>query len=338
MLVAAGITACGGDTDRDPTARGGSGGSGTADAGVGGAGSGGLGGSGGVIVVTGGTAGISGSGGSNEPCYTEQFLVEVPPEGVPAEPGQICAANADPVESYRAARVTLTNVPGDPQAVTGHIELDDSVAADVVGLPVVEVVEATHPSAAALTVSELLPDPAGGFNFRATWAAPVTLERYYEVRVSIRTQLTLRCAPDSSITRRVHALTEVYQCVESGSEPTPIWVSSGDTCIVCRIIAEMAPSPIVPDKQADELPLAKALRLRIVELARVSNTVVLLAENDGGEGLDYEWHPSEGRLEQLAPDVVAWTLEPGARGPIIQVAVMGDNTAAVASRSFYEAA
>jgi hypothetical protein len=100
----------------------------------------------------------------------------------------------------------------------------------------------------------------------------------------------------------------------------------------------MAPSPIVPDKGADGLPLARALRLRIVELARVGSTVVLLAENDGGAGLDYEWHPSDGRIEQLAPDVVAWTVAEGMAAPFIQAAVWGADAAAVTSWAWNEAA
>ena len=99
-----------------------------------------------------------------------------------------------------------------------------------------------------------------------------------------------------------------------------------------------APSPIVPDKHADELPLAQALRLRIVELARVSNTIVLLAENDGGEGLEYEWLPSAGRIERLDDDVIAWTLEEGTPDPFIQAAVYGKNAAAVASFAFNDRA
>jgi hypothetical protein len=344
MLVAAGVTpfaACGGDTERDPSDRGGGAGTAMADASSGG-GFGGTGGSldsgvGGLIVPS--TGGGGGTAGGNACAFgvVEELTVQLPPEGVPAEPGQICATSTEPVGSYRAARVTLAAVPGDAAAVTGRIEIDERIAAEIVGLPVVEVVESTHVDA-VLTVSELVANPSGGYDFRASWAGPVQSSSFAPVRVSVRTQLELRCAPGSSVTRRVHALTEIYLCMEDYDDPTPVWVSSGDTCIVCRVIAEMAPSPIVPDKQADDLPLARALRLRIVELARVSNSLVLLAENDGGEGLAYEWYPSEGRVEQLAPDIIAWTLEPGARAPIIQVAVMSEHAAAVASRGFYEAA
>src|SRR5262249_40666891 len=147
---------------------------------------------------------------------------------------------------------------------------------------------------------------ATGYSFKARWAALLspTLAAG-TVRITVRTTLEVSCVPDT-ITRLVHAVTDLYLC---GGDFGTEWASSGDRCVVCRIIAEMAPSPIVPDKTADELPLARALRLRIVELARVSNTVVLLAENDGGDGLDYEWQASGGRIERLAPDVVAWTLE-----------------------------
>jgi hypothetical protein len=103
---------------------------------------------------------------------------------------------------------------------------------------------------------------------------------------------------------------------------------------VCRIIAEMAPSPIVPDSTGDPLPLSQVLRLRIVELARVANVVVLLAENDGGAGLEYEWQASAGKIEHLAPDVVAWTLEEGLAAPTIHAAVWGSDAAAVASFAF----
>jgi hypothetical protein len=100
----------------------------------------------------------------------------------------------------------------------------------------------------------------------------------------------------------------------------------------------MAPSPILPGSIEDELPLAQALRLRIVELARIANTVVLLAEHDGGSGLDYEWLASVGQVERLAPDVVAWTLAEGQPDPLIQAAVAGPSSVAVASFAFNERA
>ena len=136
----------------------------------------------------------------------------------------------------------------------------------------------------------------------------------------------------------IHAAMDIHLCFSDHDFKTPEWVSAGDQCTVCRIIAEMAPSPIVPEKCADGLPLARALRLRLVELARISNAVVLLAENDGGPNLEYEWHASAGRVDELAPDVVLWTLEEGMAAPFIQAAVFGADAAAVVSWAFNEAA
>src|SRR5439155_10591887 len=98
---------------------------------------------------------------------------------------------------------------------------------------------------------------------------------YDYARMTVRTTLELRCTPDT-VTRVVHAAMDVHLCVSDRDFTAPEWVSAGDQCTVCRIIAEMAPSPIIPDKRSDGLPLARALRLRVVELARVSNAVVLL--------------------------------------------------------------
>jgi hypothetical protein len=203
-----------------------------------------------------------------------------------------------------------------------------------VGLPVVEVLDATNDALRNLEITGLQPSPGGGsFTFQGSWPAPLGLDATegYE-RMTMRVTLEAACDGGS---RQVHAVTDVHLCLV---ENQPAWASSGQSCCVCRIIAEMAPSPIVPDKHADELPLAQALRLRIVELARVSNTIVLLAENDGGEGLEYEWLPSAGRIERLADDVVAWTLEEGTPDPFVQAAVYGKSAAAVASFAFNDRA
>ncbi len=267
----------------------------------------------------------------------EEYSVELPPEGVPATPGQICSATVEPVESGRAARVTLQKLPGSIQSAQGFIEIEPALEPRVVGVPVVEVIDATVPALLGISVTNVT-KVNGGFSFDASWVDPIpenvtTFDVSAVVRMTVRISLELSCS--ATETRIVHAATDVHLCIGEGDVE---WVSSGDTCIVCRVIAEMAPSPIVPDKSVDALPLARALRLRIVELARVSNTVVLLAENDGGDGLEYEWHCSDGRVERLAPDIVAWTLEEGMPAPMIQAAVIGPSTAAVASFAWNDAA
>ncbi len=268
----------------------------------------------------------AGSAGSSSTEGCDEYVVELPDEGVPAEPGQICAATALPVESHRAARVVLTP-SSDPLHVEGTIEIAGLVRDFVTGTPVVEVLDATDERLKAITVSDLTEVPAG-FTFTASFPEGIPLTEQL-TRMTLRVTFEVECQPEPVT---VHAVTDVHLCSESYTEST--WVSSGDSCSVCRIIAEMAPSPIVPDQHEDELPLARALRLRVVELARISNKVVLLAENDGGPGLEYEWHASVGTLQRLSPDVVVWTLEEGMASPFIQAAVYAEDAAAVATYSF----
>jgi hypothetical protein len=336
LVVAASVSsgvACGQSESTDTSHGNASGGSGAGSGGA--SGTGGIatggsaqGGAGIIIVPDGGsTGGTNGTGGgvACEPwCYT--YTVPLPAAGMPVEPGQVCAVEVVPVES-RVALVTL-NSESSFQIVTGSVAIAPEVS--VVGTPIVEVLDASHPALRALQISELVPNAEGGFSFQGTFPDPlpyVDAEDGYE-RLTVRVTLDVACEGGS---RQVHSATDIHMCLLEG---TGGWASSGEACCVCRIIAEMAPSPIVPEKHTDDLPLAQALRLRIVELARVSNTIVLLAENDGGDELEYEWVPSAGRIEKLADDVIAWTLEEGTPDPFVQAAVYGKNAAAVASFAF----
>jgi hypothetical protein len=295
------------------------------------AGAGGSAGSAGALGAGGNTiilpdAGLDDAGLSRCP-GADVYVIELPPEGVPAEPGQICTADEMPVEAWRAARVTFDAADSRaPGTASGAIEIPESLRGSVIGTPVVEVIDASHSWLRELSVDNIEPSTTG-YTFDASW--PNAAAGGYAIpRMTVRTTLEIRC-DDRVMT--VHAVTDVHLCdIEDGFE----WASSGDRCSVCRIIAEMAPSPIVPDKRGDDLPLSQALRLRLVELARVSNTVVLWAENDAGDGAEYEWHASHGRVEHLAPDVVAWTLEEGMASPQIQVAVCGASAAAAVSFAF----
>jgi hypothetical protein len=321
-------------------AAGASGAGGTIQTGFGGSGLGGsgLGGSGmgGSLIGSGGSMTWPDAGGPRH-CGSGAFhesiyLVSLPPEGVPAAPGQICSAAVEPVDSNRAARVTFEIDPANRQRASGFVEIDPSLSPLVVGLPTVEVIDASTPELKQVQFS-MMAAVAGGFAFQASF--PLFPLQPGSTRMTVRTTFEVTC-DTPGVTRVVHAAMDVYLC--DRDYQTFEWVSAGDWCTVCSIIAEMAPSPIVPDKGADGLPLARALRLRIVELARISNAVVLLAENDGGEGMEYEWHASGGRIEKLAPDVVLWTLEEGMPAPFVQAAVIGPDAAAVASWGFNEAA
>jgi hypothetical protein len=282
---------------------------------------GGVGGVGGTIDPAGGAAG-TGIGGSS--CI---YTVELPPPGIAAAPGQICAVSTEPVRSNRAARVTLAKAGADINVVQGHIAIEPMLAGQVVGFPTLTVLEANAPVLASLQVSEMAPEP-GGFTFRGTWTEPLVLSSW--AQMTLKATFEIACDADAQDLRTVEALTAVHLCLDQSSFQ---WVSSGDQCTICRIIAEMAPSPIVPDKIPDGLPLGRAIRLRLVELARVGDTVVLLAENDGGADLEYEWQAGSGAIQKLAPDVVAWAVPSGAGPHHVQAAVFGRLGAAVASYS-----
>jgi hypothetical protein len=333
LLVAAGIgldSSCGGGEEPDSSAAD----HGDASSEVLGTGGSGL----GVGGATGLAGTLIGVGGPN-PNACNTFNVAIPPEGVPALPGQICAAVVDPVDSARSARITLATLsPSDLRKATGLVEMAPDILALVVGLPTVEVVDATRAPMLEMQVSNMVKE-ARGFSFDASWPDMTNLALD---RMTVRTTFEVACDGDSGTaeagtTRLVHAVNDIFLC-NGRSSSDFMWVSSGDKCTtVCDIIAEMAPSPIVPDKGPDDLPLARVLRLRIIALAHVSNAVILLAENDGGAGLDYEWHASGGHVERLAPDVVVWTVQQGMPAAHIQAAVFGPSAAAVASWGFNEA-
>lgn len=306
-------------------------------------GDGGSGGSGGVTLTT--TTSSSGSGGFTSSSSSSSggpvdcpggepilFTVEVPPAGVPADPGQICAV-VSPVESNGAARVTLTKDTASLQTATGTIEIPPELEGLVSGVPTVEVVSAATLELGAMQVTSIQPWP-GGFTFQASWPQPLNLQPEDWVKLTLRVTMQITCLPQNDL-RTVTSLTHVNLCIVDDQLG---WVSSGDECKACAIIAEMAPSPIVPDPKTDELPLARALRLRIVPLARIGRTLVLLAENDGGDGVSYDWVPTGGTIERLAPDVVVWTPPAGAGPHLVQAVVENEDAAAVASWTAGEAA
>jgi len=255
---------------------------------------------------------------------TETFVVELPPAGTPAEPGQICAEPVDPVDSPANARVTLM-MGAEPHVAVGFVTVPPEIEPLIVGAPTIEAIEAT--------LTELLPveianvtKAANGYTFDATFPTPFVADPRSWARVTFRVTMSLDCSPAPAKT--VRSITYVQLCDELGGT---LWVSSGDECNVCSIIAEMAPSPIVPERRADDLGLSFAVRLRIVELARIGRARVLFAENDGGEGMTYRWRASAGTLTEISPGVVLWE-PPADAGPHqLQAAVTGEDGAAVSS-------
>ncbi len=249
-------------------------------------------------------------------------IVEIPPPGVVAEPGQICAVS-QPVPSNAAARVTLTRYSQSQETAVGFIALTPAVAATVVGLPTVTVTSATKAAFSGLTVSNMT-RIEGGFRFLASWPGPLPRSIYGD-QMTVKASFTIACADGE--TRVVESLTKIDRCID-GSSFT--WVSSGDACTVCQVIAEMAPSPIVSDNRGDDLPLGRVIRIRVVEVARAGRQVLLFAENDAGEDAGFEWRASGGTLLRIADDVMLWSMpEEGPEQPFGQVAVWNQAGAVV---------
>jgi hypothetical protein len=338
LLAAAlvgGAASCGGSSVSAPAdasaggATGGSGGNGFGG-GSGGLVFGGAGGTGG----TGGTGGIGGSPFCPSSSHFDTQIVTVPDPGVPADPGQICAVSTAPVVSNAAARVSLMKYSPALELAQGTVTLDPNLAGGVAGSLAISVVASTPSALQAMQVDSIVQTPTG-WTFHATWPAPLDLHPDGYTSITVRVQFLVNCDPSGNVNQLVSADTVIDLCLGDSDLD---WVSSGDLCTVCHLVAEMAPSPIVPEPKPDTLPLARVLRLRLAELARVGDDVVLLAENDGGEALAYEWHPSSGSIEALAPDIVIWRSAAGTSPRFIQTAVVGDAGAAVASFSLDEAA
>jgi hypothetical protein len=293
---------------------------------------GGTGGAGGVIVTggTGGFGGVGGTGGTGGapwcPPYRqiETHVVDIPPPGVPASPGQLCAVSVEPVTSNTAARVTLTKYSPALELAQGFVAIAPDVQKVLAGPPKISVKTANPPQLGKMQVSALT-QLAGGYSFHATFDGPLSLEPNGWVMLEVEVELDIACDPSGTDIRTVTSRTEIHLCMGDADLE---WVSSGDECTVCKIIAEMAPPPMLPDPVPDGLPMPRAFRLRVVELARVADSVLLFAENDAGAEARYDWQVSAGRLEHIAPDLVLWTT---ASSGLLQVAVEHADGAAVAS-------
>lgn len=335
LLIAAAVApaACGGDVDtRGTGGAAGSTGTGGESSASTGTSTGGAGGD--IFTVVGGGPATGGGGGAGDLCSESgfptssfTFTVPLPPPGVPAEPGQICAQNPPSVTSNAAARVTLNKYSQALNLAMGFVAIAPDLQSTVIGTPTVEVVSAATNDLLGMVVSDVMP-AAGGFTFHAEWPTMLALLPESWVQMTVKTTFTSQCGPGPADTRTVEAITVVHLCFE-GNEL--LWVSSGDECRVCEIIAEMAPSPIVGDTREDDLPLARALRLRVRPIVKVGRSLVLMAENDGGADVDYAWRATAGEVRSIAPDVVVWTPPRGGGPHLLQAAVTGEHTAGVAS-------
>jgi hypothetical protein len=324
-LLPVGAMSCGSDVSvRDgDTASGTGGASTTTSQGAGGTGTGT-----GTGVGTGGTRPVD-AGADAGLCgpyeWEDTFVVDVPPEGVPADPGQLCNAPQSPAESNRAAFVTLNRYSQSLHLATGAVEVDSDVLAEVTGTPIIEVSSALYGPLAGMQVSNVQ-SAATGYTFDAEWPTPFNAEPNDWARMTVRVTLRLSCPTGPP--KLVESHTDIHLCTDFDG---PMWVSSGDTCTTCSQICEMAPSPAATDCAEDDLALAQALSVTLRQAACAGRSQVLIAEHDGGEGLRYRWEASEGELRQVAPDIVVWTPAAGLGPHNLSVAVTGADRVGIAS-------
>lgn len=228
----------------------------------------------------------------------------------------------------QAARVTMEWSEGSSEHAIGKVTLAPEIAGLVVGMPSVDVINASPVDSDKPAITNLRAEKEG-FAFDAIWPQGRPKSSCGMVREPswvFRTTLILQCGGQERI---VLSDTVLVLCGEYGTT----WASSGDLCDECAVICEMAPSPIVPGKVDDDLPLGSALNVVIRPQVRVGGAVVLLAEHAARDGLSYAWQVSAGSLEHLDRDVVLWRLPSADRkqAQLAQVAVTGDDLGAVAS-------
>jgi hypothetical protein len=264
--------------------------------------------------------------------YTEIVFAELPPEGVPAEIHQICMQPAtELVQTGWAARLLLEPDATTPMRARGWVEIAPDLADKVLGVPEVRLASNDF---TGLSVSTPTPSSAGRFELSVAWEGMPTnrgFDSWRHLAASVRFEVAC-VPPEPSARRSVEARSDLYLCRESVATR---WISSGEACTTCAIIAEMAPSPIVPMPRASELPLEQVLRLNVRTIAAVGHDLLVYAEHDGGaDDAEYTWHPSAGELEELARDVVLWRLPPGAEPQLLQVVVEARSAVAVASVRF----
>ena len=358
LLAATLLDACGesAESPGDLGTSAGSGAGGSAVAGAGGVSSG----AGGVLIVGGAGDGGGGSGGDphgpdmpdtdpppddyefsapvdhfNDAC---EFYVDVPEAGTPALVEPICAEDIPPVASGWAARALLENnrwLSGSSEIVAnGRVQIAGELAARVEGLPEVTVMDVSDEVFRPSEIKNMRFED-GEYRFDAVWDHSFDwhTELGSSTRLVLRIAFDMRC-PDggSGALRRVEAQTVLHFCYSNQWDTEPQWTSSGDVCNVCAVIAEMAPSPIVPGQRADDMPLARAIRLALKTVAKIGRTLVLWAEHDGGSGdWDYDWSVSGGDFQRVGDDLVAWTPPEGADPHLLQVALVGRQAAAVAT-------
>ena len=163
------------------------------------------------------------------------FFIDLPPEGTPALLEAMCLVGGDgAITSGWAARATLLGAPR--YSTAGTIEIARGLAAHVVGVPTVTLVDALPSEWGEILLTSVRAKSFGGFEFDASWPNGHTFRG--SARLTLEVTFVVRCSaeggpPDGApqTTRTVKALTHLDRC-GSPIEGTA-WTSSGDACNLC---------------------------------------------------------------------------------------------------------
>jgi len=258
---------------------------------------------------------------------TETHVVPSPPDGIPPEQDEICAADTPPAVSNKAALISLEIDPADPYLATGRVEIAADLDGAVIGAPAITVIEANPGELADLVITNLA-SSAGGFDFDAQF--PSTAWMYPgETDLTLKVTVELDCADASGDTQMVESTTYLELC---GEIDEPVWVASGGECTVCSQICEKIATPLPASREQGLEALSGSPRAEIVPVARYGRKVVLFAETRGTDGpLSYSWRTSGGEITGDGQAGIIWEVPPDPGPHLAQVAVKDGSSATVAT-------
>ncbi len=273
-----------------------------------------------------------------EPCGEwnggeDSYEVPSPQDGVLPDPESLCASVWDTVRSNRAARVTLNVNSQAFNLATGRIELVNGLQDRIIGLPTITVIDAQPDELNKALVTDVAA-LGRGFTFNiefpeSAWLEPGLAEITGIAEITAEVVLEVMCDDSSNDTQMVESATYIHLCENKDHLD---WVSSGDVCTICHEINEIAASPLPTSCGEDSAALSGSPRVEIIPVARYGRSLVLFAEHWGVEkSLSFSWSASKGSISGEDQSGVIWEL-PTDPGPhMIQVAVKGSNSAAVAT-------
>lgn len=276
-----------------------------------------LGGRGGTSS-NGGAGGYSATGGSSEPCppYSslESYVVPLPSGSSIRDLAQICSWGGNYAGTVPAAWVSLQQDASNASMASGIVTLSSEVLSNAGTFIVASV------TVVGATISNLRM-VGSQYLFDLAWNAGS--QPYLGSSSTFQITVVMACTPETSFAQELQLAANLVRC---GSQESPIWVSSGDTCTICAPMAEFAAQLMpAPSNAPDGLPLPGAVELAIRPVARDGRYLVLMVDKpELATELTLTWRSSAGKPELVADDVAIWML-PDEPGPH-QVQVAGESS------------